>query len=105
MDNLDKKLHTLNMLFAIFMPKEGNSYGFPKNGNSFGKKADYGGLMAISTQVEDGRFVNPEGIRFNIKFYHFETDPGEDYYMHEETIPDCVVFNWDKNKFLVIEQA
>ena len=59
MDNLDKSLHTLNMLL-IFMPKEGNSYGFPKNGNSFGKKADYSGLMAISTQVEDGRFVNPK---------------------------------------------
>ena len=105
MDNMDEKLHALNMLFAVFMPKEGNSYGYPNNGNPFGKKADYVGLMAISTQDENGRFVNPDGVRFNIRFYHFETDPGEEYYQREVLIPDNIEFYWDKNEFMNVAQA
>jgi hypothetical protein len=63
--------------------------------------ASYSGIGGRSIADEDGRYITQDGVRFNVRMYHFDSDPGEDDNEQPEEIPDFVGFDVESWRFVL----
>ena len=57
-------------------------------------------MAGDSIAANDGRFVTTDGVRYNIRTYHFSNDPGDFSPEINEDIPNFVDFDVETWRFI-----
>jgi hypothetical protein len=82
-----------NSVWLEFMPSQGDDIG--------ADHVDNLGMAGDSEAAVDGRFITADGVRFNIRLYHFNSDPEIEAFERDVSIPDFIAFDAVIERFVI----